>query len=306
MNQRVARTGYVGGVKFWAWTVSVGVHLAILTGFVVAEFSHSQERVSGRSFAVVKVSQREVFARAPVVGKPKIKRPEESFFTRRERELFSAERIFGSTRPRVVDLPELVKPSAGQGVFSLGGGMNSMQGVEFFGSFTECRKVCYVVDCSGSMRGMFGKVREKLAESIERLEADQYFYIIFFGGGRLFEFGDGRLVRATEQSKGAAYSFIESVQPSGQTNATEALERAVQVRDAGGARVSSVYFLTDGFELSSEDARLFSQKVGSLLSRYAPETRVDTIGFWPQSKDRAMLEAIASQSGGRAVFIESL
>jgi len=178
------------------------------------------------------------------------------------------------------------------------------KGVEFFGSWTDQRKVCYLVDCSGSMQGMFGRVQRKLKDSIKGLQPDQYFYIIFFGGDRLFEFGDGELLRARRQAKSAAYDFIDSVRPAGQTNAIAALERAVQIRDSRGAGPSVVYFLTDGFELTTEDEQRFSQKISNLLKRFAPRPRINTIGFWSAGSDRKMLETMAKQSGGEFVFVE--
>jgi hypothetical protein len=153
------------------------------------------------------------------------------------------------------------------------------------------------------MRGIFVQVRKKLKESIGKLQPDQYFYIIFFGGGRLFEFGNDKLLRATSKTKSAACDFIDSVRPAGQTNALVALERAVQIRDGSGSAASLVYFLTDGFELTIEDEQRFSQKIANLLARFAPRTRINTIGFWPQKGDRKMLEAVAKQSGGEFVLV---
>ncbi len=153
------------------------------------------------------------------------------------------------------------------------------------------------------MRGTFVQVQKKLKESIGNLQPDQYFYIIFFGGDSLFEFGNNSLLRATQKAKSSAYDFIDSIRPAGQTNALAALERAVQIRDGSGVGPSLVYFLTDGFELTTEDTQRFSQKIANLLARFAPRTRINTIGFWPQGDDRKMLEAIAKQSGGESVFI---
>lgn len=305
MNQRVVSRGRLGGVKIWAWTVSIVVHLLILTGFVAARFSDSQRQVRAGVVPTASLSRQVPAVGEPVIPKPKIKRARETIIAKSEERFFSDEQIFGSGKP-VVDAADLVKPTTGEEEFSFGEVSGLGGRIEFFGSFTDRRKICYLVDCSGSMKGMFGKVKERLAESISGLEADHYFYIIFFGGGSVMEFGEGRLVRATEGSKESAYSFIESVEPSGQTNALEALVRALKLRDSGGARVGSIYFLTDGFELGSDDVRIFSQQVSGLLNRFSAETRIDTIGFWPQREDRAMLEAIASQSGGRAIFIENL
>jgi hypothetical protein len=136
------------------------------------------------------------------------------------------------------------------------------------------------------------------------LQPDQYFCIIFFGGDRLFEFSDGRLLRATQKTKSAAYAFIDSIQPKGQTNALGALERSVRIRDSQGGTPSIIYFLTDGFELAAEDACRFSQKIANLQKLFAPTARINTIGFWTQGDDREMLQAIARQSGGEFVFVD--
>ena len=150
---------------------------------------------------------------------------------------------------------------------------------------------------------MFGRVRDELIQSIGNLQPDQYFYIIFFGAGGMFESGNGHLLRATEQAKNTACEFINSVQPSGKTNAFAALERAVQIRDSSGVSPSVIYFLTDGFELAAEETHRFSQRIINLLKRFAPTTKINTIGFWPQGSDRKILETIAAQSGGECVFI---
>jgi hypothetical protein len=81
------------------------------------------------------------------------------------------------------------------------------------------------------------------------------------------------------------------------------LERAVRIRDGSGVGPSVIYFLTDGFELTNEDAQGFSRKVKDLLKRFVPTTKINTIGFWPQISDREMLGVMARQSGGECVII---
>jgi len=175
--------------------------------------------------------------------------------------------------------------------------------VEFFDSRSEQRKICYVVDCSGSMKGTFGRVRERLKKSAGTLAADQYFNIIFFGDGNIREFAEGRLVRAGERARKQAFDFIDSVKAAGRTNAMEALERAFQIRDADGSAAEAIYFLTDGFELDETDADGFALQVLAMLARHCPGTKINTIGFWPGEKDRRILEMIAIHSGGEFKFI---
>ena len=294
-----------GGVTFWAWTASIAVHLIVLTALGFVKFSQCEAGVKQRPVPTATISQiKKLTQAAVVIPKPKVKRPTKGGFTKKSGRLLPVNQIFGTVKPVSKDWPNLAKPSVSMSELSLPSSANLREGIEFFGSFTDERKVCYVVDCSGSMQGVFGRVRKKLSESIGKLQPDQYFYIIFFGGDRLFEFGDGKLLRATEEVKSAAYEFIDSIQPAGQTNALAAFERAVQIRDSTAQSSAVVYFLTDGFELTSEDERRFSQEVATLLAKFAPRTRINTIGFWPQSDDCEMLRTIARQSGGEFVLVD--
>jgi len=212
-------------------------------------------------------------------------------------------RVFGPPGSPLQDWPAVDQsgPSLRE---ELSGSNGAFPGrIEFFGSVSRQRKVCWLVDCSGSMQGLFTQVRKKLKESIAALQPDQYFYVIFFGDGKLYELGDGRLLRATPKTKSAAESLIDSVRPAGTTNAMDALERAVRIRDDRDAGASVVYFLTDGFELTKEDSTDFPQKIADLLERFAPAMRINTIAFLPQENDRTMLETIARQSGGEFLCV---
>ena len=306
MNQRTVSRGQSGSVTFWAWIVSLAVHLIVLTAFGLVKFSQTQADAKQRPAPTAKVNQiKKLIEAAPVIPKPKVKKPAKDRLAKKTNGLLPVNRIFSTAKPGSQDWAYPAKSSASQSAFSLSSTVNLSHRIEFFGSFTGTpnAKICYLVDCSGSMQGVFSRVRKKLKDSIASLQPDQYFYIIFFGGNRLFEFGNSCLVRATEQTKSSAYDFIDSVQPAGQTNALAALKRAVQIRDSRGFGPSTIYFLTDGFELTTENEQKFSQKIANLLAGFAPTTKINTIGFWPQSNDRKMLKTIAEQSGGEAVFI---
>jgi hypothetical protein len=303
MNQGMVSSRRGGSVALWAWAVSIVLHLAVLAALGVVKFSRSEAGDKQQPVPMAKVSQvKKLIEANPVIPRPKIKKLTGDRFRKSSHKLLPANQIFETTKPGSQSPCDFTKPSAPTGEFSKSGA-DLPRGVEFFGCRTDRRKVCYVVDCSGSMQGIFGRVQKKLRDSITALQQDHYFYIIFFGSNRLFEFGDGFLLRATEQTSSAACDFIESIRPAGKTNAMAALERAVQIRDRRGLSPSIIYFLTDGFELTTEDAGKFSQRITNLLKSFAPTTKINTIGFWPQSNDRKMLEIIAEQSGGKFVRI---
>jgi len=295
--------GRRGSVTFWAWMASIAAHLIMLTVLGVIEFSGSVALSRQQPIPTAKVSRVERLIRAaPVIPKPKVKKASIERFAKSTVRLVSMSRIFDDARPGSQSPGNFAKPSAPTNtVYATA--VNLPYRVKFFGSSASQRKVCYLVDCSGSMQGIFGRVRGELKASIGDLQPDQYFYIIFFGGDRLFEFGVGRLIRASQKNKSAAYNFIDSIRPAGRTNALPAFERALQVRDRQGASPSIVYFLTDGFELTAEDEQKFPERIVNLQRRFAPGTKINTIGFWPESGDRKMLEVIARRSGGDFVFV---
>jgi len=288
--------------KFWAWTVSVTLHFIVLTLFGVAKFSEAKAKERPKPVVTAKIKQiKKLIGTTVVVGKPKIK-PAKSRFTSNTAVILSTDQIVDNPSPRSADMADFTNLSVSAG-YVFPSDSILPHGVEFFGAWTDERRLCYVVDCSGSMKGLFGRVRKELKASIESLQPDQYFSIIFFGGGKIFEIDNGRLIRATRKARLVACDFIDSARPAGRTNALTALERAVRIGEGNGDGPSVIYFLTDGFELTTEDAQRFPQKVTSLLNRFAPATKINTIGFWPTNDDRAMLETIAGQSGGEFVFV---
>jgi hypothetical protein len=282
--------------------VSITVHLIVLTLLGVAKFSQAKAQGRQQPVATAKINRiKKLIETSVLIGKPKIK-PTKSCFTSKTAVILSTDQIFDIPKPSSGAISDFTSPLVSIGHLSPGDCMLPHR-VEFFGAWTEERRLCYVVDCSGSMKGLFGRVRKELKASIESLQPDQYFSIIFFSGGKIFEFGNSRLIRATKKARLVACDFIDSARPAGQTNALTALERAFGIGDDNGDGPSVIYFLTDGFELTAEDTQRFPQKVTSLLNRFAPVTKINTIGFWPTNDDREMLETIAGQSGGEFVFV---
>lgn len=303
VNHRMVWRRRAGSVTLWAWTASAIIHLAIFGVCAVIKSSQSHSTDNLKEAPEAKVSWVRTFVcTEPVMPKPTVKRPGKDRFAAKPAKLLPLSRIFDTATGVPENRQDFAKPA----VLASGSSVKAAvlpKGIEFFGSWTDSRKICYLVDCSGSMYGVFTRVKKQLKVSIADLQPDKYFSIIFFGDDRLFEFDDGRLVRATDKSKLRAYTFIDSVRPAGRTNAMAALERAVRIRDNDGACASVIYFLTDGFELTSKDTQQFGRAVAELLDSFAPGTKINTIGFWSVDDDRRILEMIAGQSGGEYVQV---
>jgi hypothetical protein len=299
-------------IKLYALGVSVFAHIVGLSVFAAVKISQSSP-VRLQTTTVVSISQAAKLAdRQAVTPKPKVSSVDNKLFQGRP-----IAKAIGRGSPMaagpVFDLSkedyqrqaeELKQPIELRGTAATSGG-ELAGNIEFFDSPAHGRRICYVVDCSGSMRGLWKRVQEELIDSIGKLQQDYYFCVIVFGGGSILESGGGKMVRATEQAKKEAYSFIRSIQPRGITNATAALERAIMVKDRTGAGASVIYFLTDGFELSEQDGSRFAHKVATIHRSFAPKAQINTIGFWCTEQDSKVLETIAKESGGKFVMVGS-
>ena len=290
--------------------MSVFAHIVGLSVFAAVKITQSPP-VRLQTTTVVSISQAAKLAdRQAVTPKPKVSPVDSKSFQGRPIVKADVKGTQVNARP-VFDLPkedyhrqtEEVKQLIESQASAATSGGELAGNIEFFDSPAQGRRICYVVDCSGSMRGLWKRVQEELVDSIGKLQQDYYFCVIVFGGGSILESGGGKMVRATEQAKKEAYSFIGSIQPRGMTNATAALERAIMIKDRAGVGASAIYFLTDGFELSEQDGSRFAHKVATMHRSFAPKTQINTIGFWCGEQDGRVLETIAKESGGKFVMV---
>ncbi len=169
--------------------------------------------------------------------------------------------------------------------------------MNFFGNTVCDKRLCFVVDCSGSMQGTFEKVKSQLKNSISSLEPDRYFQIIFFGDNQLYSFSKNGLMRASNPVKEKAAEFIDAIRPKGRTNALEALVSAMLSTDTAQNQPNAIYFLTDGFNLTEDNSNLLAS-ILNFRSSHCTETKFNTIGFWPKQQDEIILKQLAEMTGG--------
>lgn len=150
-------------------------------------------------------------------------------------------------------------------------------------------RIVYVVDRSGSMTDSIDFVKMELKRSIGELTPEHAFHIIFYSSGPPMEMPTRRLVDATERNKRLAFEFIDTVITRDQTDPSEALRRAFEVRP------EVIHFLTDGE---------FDRGIVGLVRQLnaGGRVRVHTIGFLYDG-NRLVLEQIAAENGGRYTFV---
>jgi uncharacterized protein with von Willebrand factor type A (vWA) domain len=150
-------------------------------------------------------------------------------------------------------------------------------------------KVVYVIDRSGSMTDSMGFVKYALKRSLGELGEGKEFHVIFFSSGPPVEMPTRRLANGTARNKQKAFEFIDSIIAQGETDPSEAIQRAFSV----GAEV--ICLLTDG-----EFDRSVVRQIKGLNK--GGKVTVHTISFLHKTGEE-VLKDIASQNNGEYRYV---
>ena len=163
------------GVKFYALAVSVFVHAAALTIFAAVKLTQPKAETANQTAAVVNINRASILAERPAVtAKPKVvsgnrieaaakgasilksqissfkKIPNPDYqSTNEERSVIAPINDVGAAPEKIGTTESLVINETQGGAKENAGKMPATQ-VEFFDSPASGRRICYVVDCSGS------------------------------------------------------------------------------------------------------------------------------------------------------------
>lgn len=176
----------------------------------------------------------------------------------------------------------------------------------FFGTEIASNRVCFVVDCSGSMvmtdrpaessetDETFAKknpedpavrqfermtrARTQLKACIEALQPTQRFNVIAFSSAN--KLWQPTVVAATADNKASALAFAEGMRANGGTNTHDALKAAFDMKDeAGQPAIDTIYFLSDGAPMikmdnAGEQMRMYARdQVHKIMSYVDKENR---------------------------------
>jgi Mg-chelatase subunit ChlD len=161
------------------------------------------------------------------------------------------------------------------------------------GAGGNAHHVVYVIDCSGSMIGLFDEVRRAVLLSIGRLNEDQDFHVILFTQGRAIENAPQRLVAPSEVNKLQAAEFLASARAAAQSDPIPALRRAFEVLADAGDGGKLIYLLSDG---------VFPDGPAVLATIHArnrdKDVHINTYGCGGDPVGAALLERVARETGG--------
>jgi len=175
----------------------------------------------------------------------------------------------------------------------------------FFGSVGSAKRICYVVDCSGSMILAFDYVRSELKRTIGRLSPGQYFHVIFYAGGEPLELPGKKLLRAHSRNRQDALLFIDRVSLASVPTATaawqgvvNALRSAFAARTPAGRSAELIYLFTDG----QFDHKHVERAVRTLQQRRKAPAVISVVACGNRDNER-FLSRLARTNGGQYRFV---
>jgi hypothetical protein len=178
-----------------------------------------------------------------------------------------------------------------------GDGVSAGASAEFFGIGGYGQSFVYVVDCSGSMAEdrKFERAIYELLQSIEQLDSDQRYFVIFYNHAA-YPMDADEPVPASEDQFARTREWIRYVHPDGGTHPLPALLVALSLRP------DAIYFLSDG--------RFDTHTLHELRHRNRPNKRlairqvpIHTIAFVDRSTE-GLMRTIARNSGGKFRFVK--
>lgn len=201
----------------------------------------------------------------------------------------------GPARTRVESIPDardLVRPSAvaRPSAASLG----AAPGAAFLGARDVGARVCFVVDCSGSMasNNAIRTAKAALASSLNGLEPTQQFQILFYNENlRMLELSGGakaQMYFANDVNRSLAKQWISAAQPELGTDHLPAIKAALRL----GPEV--LFLLTDS------DTSLDARERAEIRRLNGGRARIHCIEFGkgPESRVENFLHALARENGG--------
>ena len=158
----------------------------------------------------------------------------------------------------------------------------------FFGSKVKGRRFVFVVDNSNSMqRGRFHTAVNELVRTVEQMEADQYFYVIFFSDTAYPLFWPApvsQLVPATRKNKERLQQWLYTVELCLQTRGSDAMKLALSLRP------DAIYVLGDG--------AFTDNTTNQLTIPHNRRTPIFTLGMQVKERGKSQLTQIAKANNG--------
>lgn len=240
-----------------------------------------------------------------VIENPEESREEEETPEIEIEEITEVDETVTETADAVGDISDSVglkvtKLSSPVGV-STGGGLEGVENAagesvkapaSFFGAKTVASRFVFVIDNSNSMtKGRFETALNELAKTLESLNENQSYYILFYSDtayGLFHPYAVSDLIPATKKNKIATLKWLLTVQLCLRTDAAEAIQKALELEP------DVIFVLGDG---AFTDAQAV-QKVVRARTEDQKKIKINALGMEVNANAAKNFTFLAQESGG--------
>jgi len=291
------------------WGISIGLHVLLGVGFLVSAWVHdtSNGTVARPAVKTTLLEPMELLEVEPVVNDLRI----EPMVGLERADTFEPVPLPEVEPVGILDWDRSLNVGGKKPLTDVRGSLGSVDRsgafVQSFCGFEgEARRICYVVDCSGSMVVAIEYVRQELKASLRQLSPAHYFQILFYSGSlHPVTMEKGRLLRATRQNLARALKFVDEAKLSRAGSAgaageavAAALAEAFAAQSAEGERTDLIYLLTDG----EFDQSVVATACRDLQKRYPQTTKIYVVGCG-NKENKTALRKLSRANRGRFRFV---
>ncbi len=308
----------IQGIRLWSrsqrtcwslpafgWVVSFAVHAGIAAVFLLTSLSVAPPPAVGQT-PIAAVQRNEQHLRAdPVISDLKVQPLEPGELVPDDVPLPVVTQEIPVTRPADDVIAVFDNGSSRLGSNEIAVTAGQLYRTSFCGASGAAQRICYVVDCSGSMIIAFDYVRAELRRAIGSLSPAQYFHVVFYAAGSPLELRPYRLVRADARTRRRALEFVDEVElavvPGGEAASqavVAALRRALEVTATDGRGADLIYLLTDG----QFDHQVVRQNLKQAQDQRKQPARVNVIACGNRNNEK-FLHSLAGMYQGQFRFV---
>jgi hypothetical protein len=171
------------------------------------------------------------------------------------------------------------------------------------GFATAAANLELIIDASGSMATKIGGrskmeiAKQALNELLFTLPKDTNIAVRAYGHRRKGDCGDIQLIANFGEARASISSKVNVLQPLGQTPLAASIELAAKDFSGREGQDNTLVLITDGEETCHGNPC----EVAKMAHQAGIKVKINVIGFKVDPKERAQLECIAEQGGGRYV-----
>ncbi len=293
-----------------SWTVSIVIHLLVALVFFLITDSNKHVAMGQKQAPTASIDEPiESLEIEPIINDLQIETPTLEQQAMPDLPDLQAPSLDAISMPTPTQSDPMIASSQGSLNFSVPVNTTYKSfSSQFANTNTNAKRICYVVDYSGSMVIAFEYVRKELQKTIQQLSPAHYFQMIFYTGGTPKTLPHDQMIRATQQNRVNTLNFLKTIQLASAGNQADAaqsvvaaLKKAFNFKSPENQPPDLIYLITDG----EFDHKIVQQATRQLQQTSTRKIPINVIACGNKD-NQSNLKRFALQNKGICRFVTTM